>query len=363
MNRSLSVKIVYMIGNGFDINLGLDTCADGIVRAYGEDVDKRAAEDGGQVPPAVSLLRKNIAEKGIRQWSSFETQLGVYTGELEVENDPADSFKVAFDDFRGFLVRKLEVEEKRADKTLFDGEAVRRFYEGTIGFLADGLRLNDSGNLSVFTDKPVVWDFSFLTFNYTHPLDYLVEVLNADESISKKHLYSGRSYTCGYQSPIHVHGLLEDGDGIIVGVNDESQVKGVSCRGDEDLLNRFVKPKLNGRLGTLRDDKAIRAIQDADLICIYGMSLGETDRAWWHEVARSVSNPNKDTRLVIACLLEEMSSAKPESRPDRADEILDSFVSLSGLKDDDLIERLEQRTMISFNSKAFDLGVDIKVGE
>ena len=79
-------------------------------------------------------------------------------------------------------------------------------------------------------------------------------------------------------SAIHIHGTINDP---ILGVDNASQIFNEELIKSGDVIGYLVKPLINTTLGSLVDAKAKKTIINADLICIYGMSLGETDATWW----------------------------------------------------------------------------------
>ena len=78
---------------------------------------------------------------------------------------------------------------------------------------------------------------------------------------------------------IHVHGFLDDSP--ILGVNDESQVKNKALFENPYFRGLIIKEEAvkTKRVHWHRD--AEDKIKSSDIICIYGMSLGDTDYKWW----------------------------------------------------------------------------------
>ncbi len=70
---------------------------------------------------------------------------------------------------------------------------------------------------------------------------------------------------------LHIHGSLADKK-IVPGVNDERQIT--------------------------NKEKARTIIDNSSIICIFGMSIGATDQAWWQYIAKWLQN-DKARRLVI----------------------------------------------------------------
>jgi hypothetical protein len=80
---------------------------------------------------------------------------------------------------------------------------------------------------------------------------------------------------------VHIHGVAEENKTILLGVNDLSQIENESIREDIDLLDIIVKPQTNKESRSGIDTQCIYLLQKANLICIFGSSIGNTDKMWW----------------------------------------------------------------------------------
>ncbi len=59
------------------------------------------------------------------------------------------------------------------------------------------------------------------------------------------------------------------------------------------MLDYLVKPRMNSNAGHLMDRHAREAIMSANMICIYGLSLGKTDATWWKLVGERLQAGRK----------------------------------------------------------------------
>jgi hypothetical protein len=119
-----------------------------------------------------------------------------------------------------------------------------------------------------------------LSFNYTRT----VENLLADKKKIGNAFYS-KDLDCIYEGICHTHGEV---DNLILGVNDTNQISNPSFAKNVDVEDYLLKPKMNANLGHLKDSKAQEVIKKADLICLFGISLGETDGLWWKHLGESL---------------------------------------------------------------------------
>lgn len=87
---------------------------------------------------------------------------------------------------------------------------------------------------------------------------------------------------------MHVHGTVEHG--MVFGVNDESQLERSVFRDEEPELKRvMIKPQFNEDMGESVDTNVKNQLAASNIIYIYGMSIGETDKRWWEEIVRLMS--------------------------------------------------------------------------
>ena len=114
--------------------------------------------------------------------------------------------------------------------------------------------------------------YNFVTFNYTRVLDYIIE--NRNGYVNKMPI----------EKPIHIHGIL--GEDIVVGVDNASQFQELHYPTTRKMKRAFIKPIYNEQFNMERVEKAQEIIEKSNIICIYGMSLGETDKTWIDAIAR-----------------------------------------------------------------------------
>lgn len=93
----------------------------------------------------------------------------------------------------------------------------------------------------------------------------------------------------------HLHGVLDDT--ILVGVNDEQQIANDKFQQNQAVRDCLVKPEA---IAAMRSDKSVLCngyIQKADIIVLYGVSLGATDANLWKAVVERMGS-NVHTMLV-----------------------------------------------------------------
>ena len=105
-----------------------------------------------------------------------------------------------------------------------------------------------------------------------------------DNSVVGQHVLSGHTRFHYIDNKVlHIHGELPGT--AITGVDNENQIANKGWIQDDRFMQMLIKPAINRRAGRLVDDELIRLIDQSGIICIFGMSLGETDATWWKRIA------------------------------------------------------------------------------
>lgn len=60
-----------------------------------------------------------------------------------------------------------------------------------------------------------------------------------------------------------------------------------------------MKPRLNLERGDLVENETLQLIAQSNIICIYGMAMGQTDAIWWKAIAEWLDNDKKERGLAI----------------------------------------------------------------
>ncbi|WP_241773580.1 bacteriophage abortive infection AbiH family protein [Pseudoalteromonas undina] len=323
---------MYLIGNGFDLNLGLRSSYKDFYNHY------KSHENDSSV---IKSFKSNIS-KDLDKWSDLEMALGEYTkaitsiDELDeihgsIVDELADYLDKAQDEF---IQNKLD--SVNADKFLDDlfkpekfllyrdANALRHFY-------AVGDR---SANI-----------YNIINFNYTHTLELIIGLenkLNRNQGLSIERV--GNS-SHSLNSIFHVHGTI-DSD-MVLGVDSNEQIFNEELSKNIDATNQLIKRECNlvMRHGIEADSEKLISI--ADLICIFGSSMGKTDQIWWDLISNQLQSRN--CRLIIFEYLPGVNQRRSQLLERRRQEVLRR---LSSAEEFDTISK---RVYFSFNSEIFSL--------
>lgn len=272
-------NITFLLGNGFDINLGLKTQYSDVYEEY-----IKTNPSSEVVSKFIASLKQDKTSK-YKLWSDFEIGMGQYAKELESE----DAFIECIRHFKAFMVKYLQDEQNRYVK---QWEDKRSYLLKCVEFFENSVR-NYSANLTPNSKRKVnsvcstfPYNYNFLSFNYTSILDVFIQVYNEWKKDEQKQYV--------FKNPIHIHGRL-NGD-VLLGVDNEEQICNkfqLTTRG----RRAFVKPQINSDYDEGRVVDAMKVIASSDVICVYGLSFGESDLTWIKAIAKWLQD-NPEHQLV-----------------------------------------------------------------
>lgn len=319
------MNIVHVIGNGFDLNQGLPTSYAHFYEYY---FQLRPHEsDSESVLKLREKLREKLYDEQTDRWADLEKTLGELTTEFESDAE----FEEAYLDIYRHLLEFL--------KAVYDNSEVAKFekLEETIYrdlampwkhlVLRERVELESSLPLE---DSHM----SIINFNYTNTLDRLCDL---PKSVGKNMgRYDNRSTIFdGYH---HVHHKLDSND-IILGVDNANQIMNENFRNDETVQNYLIKPQTNTGLGNMVDSRCFDLIRHARIICIYGMSIGETDITWWKEIGNRLMKDN-NVRVLYFPFVSDIANVLPIQQTLRRNQQIRHLCKYLGVKANDVKGRV-----------------------
>ncbi|MFC4655329.1 bacteriophage abortive infection AbiH family protein [Rheinheimera marina] len=280
------MQIAYLIGNGFDIALGLKT-------RYSDFYDYYITVESDSA--LVNRFKTDLA-KGMQEadkWSDFELALGSYLENLSDNKE--------FDELTGDIRSQLSTYLKSIQND-FSSESnlkeSRHIFLEHLFRPEEQLRGRSKENLRQFyssiNKRPIY--YNVINFNYTNTIEQILGVTRfSNEYINMNHKVNVGNSERVLNALYHVHGtVFED---MVLGVNDDEQINNLNFRENRDIRSEFIKAECNLAQDHGVELKCINLIKVADIICIFGSSLGKTDQIWWDLVAEQVRNRN--CRLVV----------------------------------------------------------------
>ena len=330
-SKGIPMNITFLIGNGFDINLGLKTRYTDFYPFY----LKKDHED---------ILSKAILDN-YDNWADLELALGQHLHNLVPEQIEAflDSKGLLEDD----LVEYLKNQEKRIGALVV--KAYAEFLKRLAGFYMEFSAKERNAFLEWQKRVPSVIRYQFISFNYTRLLDQILDGAKK-ASFPASHTHSNTKYQDELGEIIHIHGTLSGN--LILGINDAGQISNPSLREQANLTEYIVKPIVNESLGEQLMDIAKRTIDDSDYVCVYGMSLGETDVIWWEYLLDWLKN--KSTRRLVLYIYEGgQSSSSGQQKMRRINRWKNVFLDRAKASSD-IIDKLRAQIIVLTGSKIFD---------
>lgn len=335
------MNITFFIGNGFDLNIGLKTKYSDFYPFFLNS-------------PGNNMIKEWINEDE-KNWSDLEKKLGESLS--KVTPDKLDAFLSDMDDMILLLSRYLgqqesEVGEERIKS--MNGEFLRSLKEFGKG-IPVGYRNEIDKIKSEYKDEE--FRYQFISFNYTKVLDRIVLLAKKSGAVSTHPSSKGITTKELIGNVHHIHGTI--GMDMLVGVNDVNQIGNKDLRGNNDLLQSVVKQRMNQKSGNNRINDAGEIISNSHIICIYGMSLGETDGIWWDRLVEWVRSPQN--RLIIYAHTDDMSviNCSIGKKNRESSKIKDKLLRRRNISPDEY-NALEARIFVVFEPDIFKFPSDIE---
>lgn len=320
------MNVVHVIGNGFDLNQGLPTSYAHFYEYYFQLLPQDS--DTEAVLKLREKLRERLYDKQTDRWADLEKTLGDLT--TEFESDVA--FEEAYLDVYRHLLEYLNAVYDNSEVTKFEKveETIYRDIAMPWKHLVQRERIELENSLPPNEDVHV----SIINFNYTDTLDRLCDLPKAVGKNMGR--YDNRSTI--YDGCQHIHHKLKSND-IILGVDNVNQIKNESFRSDETVQNYLIKPQANTGLGNMVDTRCVELIRNARVICIFGMSIGETDTTWWKEIGNRLM---KDTgvRVLYYPFINDIADVLPIQQPLRRNQQIRHLCKFLGVKPNDVKGRV-----------------------
>lgn len=252
------MNVLYIFGNGFDKAQGMAT---GYPEFY-EHLQNNIA-DGSTL---LNRMKKGITEK-LELWSDMEQCLGLFTA----ESDNADEFYDFYFELNDLLQKYLTSENDKFSPT----DKLKAKFPSDFTAISKYLGALDKNRCNAFTKAngfSSSKDISVITLNYTNTLE---KILNLSNTTTIKNFGSNIIL----RDIIHVHGQL--GSSIIIGVDNEEQMKNEEFRNNDDIKDLMIKIQSNQVMKETRHMQCEALINNANIIVLFGVSLGDTDARWW----------------------------------------------------------------------------------
>lgn len=269
------MNITFLIGNGFDLNVGLETTYSAFLNEY-----TVVSEEDSEL---IKFFKTEILEDK-DMWSNAEKAFGTATKKFKEKGYTAEDFCLCHEDFCVKLASYLLTQEQKINYTALNDAISVGFANGIRGY-KKGFRETETGTITTAEGSfNGGITFNFISFNYTSVLDLCCAAVRSKTSLLGKRSTRTGTYDNQLGKIIHVHGTVQKD--MVLGVNDISQIEDPSLFDgfDEEYINQMIKQKTNEINEENTDQKVYDILKTSDLIYVYGMSVGETDKLWWERI-------------------------------------------------------------------------------
>lgn len=311
------MNVTFLIGNGFDLQLGLKTSYPDFLKWYlalpSEDVD------------IANFKAKLALEKDCGLWwSDAELGMGEMYGEYADQN--IQKYYKCIRNFKQQLVVYLRLEQSKCDYS--NEEKIAKSFISFLRTYQAEIMLNQGS--VYFQRKAENAIYSFVNFNYTDTLSKIIQCCGGNGARIGDYVYNRSSYADNIGAIIPIHGELSTQ--IIMGLNDERQIRCAGTTLPLKARRTLIKPIINDEFNRSEDRDAENLIATSDAVVLYGLSLGETDQKWWY-LLREWMVPSTSRKIVWFRKDDspEFDPIMPEDSLDYVDEQKELFLSKIGV--------------------------------
>ena len=332
------MNILYIVGNGLDIQYGLKTkYSDFYEYQLPIYEEKKITENYFNIIYANILKDQNT---NWENWSDLELALGELTKNSEIDEEEfmedLEEVNIDLNNYLSIVQDKFDLTGKTID--------IQKYLKEIYSQIPDGSK---ERVLKFIQSFPTEIDYiNILTLNYTNILDQLMEKEKNKEYKS----FRGHSHGCFIKNVEHAHGTLDFS--LTLGVNDENQLNKEFKDSNKKYL---IKEKMLIQARDNRHFKNFNLIDWADLIIIFGTSIGATDGYLWKKIADN--SIKKNMPIIIHCYKENFDSIRklPRQLGSLYESIENNFIEKSGIVDDSKIKTLKNNIVSIISEKVFEI--------
>lgn len=276
------MNILHIIGNGLDIAHHLKTSYQEFFQHYlaiqTKDID-------------IASMKTDIEKNRYKTWSDLEIGLGLYSGKCSSK----EVFLKCLADMKSNLKEYLELEAVKIK--MYEAASLKGLYDFDNLFEPEPKAryrafVRDYGDAQISVD--------IVTLNYTNTLEAITGYKGTPFSLTAMD---------DLNSIIHLHGTLDNM--MVMGVNDASQIANTSISADLDVIEEFIKPEYNDACMNDKNSTCRELINDADIIVLYGSSLGQSDDKWWKIIGKRMNGLNHPLLIYLPFDARKNLSAEP----------------------------------------------------
>lgn len=276
------MNIAWIIGNGFDLNLGLKTS---YKEFYVNHYSKLDDEESVSIRKKLESIQDYIdPENAI--WSDLELFLGNAAAYFDSFDEYDKTFLHLQKEMEKYLLtedqRILELIRNDRQRLLPSIGRVEREFAESIYSLKDRIDAADAETIETIANDSY-WNYknSLVSLNYTNTLE---SIKNGFQEESLPLLYP--------------HGRLDQRMQINFGVAFPRQINNLTIQRNSAYCDPWTKEGRNRLYGNRALEEAYSLFKKANLIVTFGVSFGETDSHLWKIISEEIS---KRDNIALLC--------------------------------------------------------------
>lgn len=299
--KSKSVVATFLIGNGFDLACGLKSKYKDTYKGY---TGSPSSSD------VIKSFKDNI-EEDIETWADFEMAIAEHAKDF----CDAEKLEECITDYQSYLNNYLKQEQEKFYKYCRT-YGKDKLIDATMSLLSckfyKDMLPNSKNAISAILETGRQKIFQCISFNYTKVFDELEE-----EAFSSIQSWNYPSKDTN-KPIIHIHGELDNNP--ILGVDNKSQLGTLPYNLDSQKERSVVKSAFLMEFDKKKRNAALSYIQSSDIICAFGLSLGESDLTWREAVSAWLLDTPKHHLVFFKHDLADRNYSKMNSNPRMNDE-------------------------------------------
>ena len=278
------MNLTILFGNGFDLQFDLKT-------QYKDFYESHYFASIPENNFIKAEYKDDLSIENVDKWSDFENQViqiayKIKDKHISKKEEFIEDVKQVTQFLRDYL---LEIDNLYYC-TMDNSEKEKLLYSSLNGFF-DGLQFNELNEIKALLSSEYNFQFNinFITLNYTETLSKIIGGVN-----NMNLPYNRGDYSTSVNPPIHLHGTLDYL--LTLGISSIEQIDSSfhNIENLEDIIKLYSHH--HARDGRYENVKAI--IDNSDVIYLFGVSLGYTDKYIWKQVIDWLSKSDK-RRLII----------------------------------------------------------------
>lgn len=342
------MKITFFIGNGYDINIGLQTGYPDFLKWYIAQPSKNERIDSF----------KQLIEGEIEYWSDLEITLGRKTllPPLNTKNGFTECKTDLDSHLQKYLLEQNSLIQNPSPQDIeaFKHSIVKFRQQCSPRQLADLQKIYNAHGYEEY-------EYNIVNFNFTDTVDIFWNDLPEDafwHEISYPQLLTGESFRIVDKKGqlFHIHGTLNNA--MTTGVGEPSQLANTIFQITDIITSLCVKPVMNEDCRNEIEENVSQLIDSTDIFVIFGMSIGLTDSKWWKSVVyRLLTETN--SYLLIINYDKEYNPAFSYTSSLVARRIINNLIEVSGCPPK-YQDRLKSKVSVLLNTDLFRYGSLLK---